>query len=106
MSSITKYTPEQRKRRAEATKKWRRANPDKVKAQPCNTREAANARLREWRKRQRDEEALKSSAPVLLCLLERLLDGVLRLPELPATLSLLDIEQARAAIAKAKGVTL
>ncbi len=32
----------------------------------------------------------------LLAMLERLLDGVLRLPEIPATLCALDIEHARA----------
>ena len=46
---------------------------------------------------------LIAAAPDLLCMLERVLDGVLRLPEIPRTLCSLDIEQARKAIAKAKG---
>ena len=48
-------------------------------------------------------DALIAAAPELLAMLERVLDGVLRLPELPGTLCPLDIEQALAAIAKAKG---
>lgn len=47
---------------------------------------------------------LIAAAPEVTAMLERLLDGILRLPEIPATLSPLDIEHARAAIAKAKGV--
>jgi hypothetical protein len=46
---------------------------------------------------------LIAAAPELLAMLERVLDGVLRLTELPGTLCPLDIEQALAAIAKAKG---
>lgn len=46
---------------------------------------------------------LIASAPELLVMLERVLDGVLRLPELPGTLCPLDIEQALAAIIKATG---
>ena len=46
---------------------------------------------------------LIAAAPDLLCMLERVLDGILRLPEIPRTLCSLDIEQARKAIAKAKG---
>ena len=46
---------------------------------------------------------LIAAAPELLAMLARILDGVLRLPELPATLCALDVEQARAAIAAAKG---
>lgn len=45
---------------------------------------------------------LIASAPDLLCMLERILDGVLRLPEMPHTLCALDLEQARQAIARAK----
>ena len=47
---------------------------------------------------------LIAAAPDLLAMLERVLDGVLRLPELPSTLCPLDIEQSRAAINKAKGI--
>ena len=43
---------------------------------------------------------LMTAAPELRTMLERLLDGVLRLPELPPTVSLLDIEQCQNAIAK------
>lgn len=46
---------------------------------------------------------LVAAAPDLLCMLERVLDGVLRLPEIPRTLCSLDIEQVREVIAKAKG---
>ena len=46
---------------------------------------------------------LIAAAPELLAMLERVLDGVLRLPELPGTLCPLDIEQALAAITKATG---
>lgn len=56
--------------------------------QPVTRNFAANARL-------------IAAAPELRCMLQRLLDGVLMLPELPRTLCALDIEQARAAIAKA-----
>lgn len=43
---------------------------------------------------------LIAASPELRTMLERLLDGVLRLPELPPTVSLLDIEQCQNAIAK------
>jgi hypothetical protein len=46
---------------------------------------------------------LIAAAPELLCMLQRILDGVLRLPALPDTLCPLDVEQARAAIARATG---
>lgn len=61
--------------------------------------------LPKWDKEHTDEQTanarLIASAPGLRCMLQRLLDGVLMLPELPRTLCALDIEQARAAIAKA-----
>lgn len=41
------------------------------------------------------------AAPELLVMLQRLLDGVLRLPELPPTIAPLDIEQSLKAINKA-----
>lgn len=44
-----------------------------------------------------------AASPNTLCMLQRLLDCVLRLPELPATMCQLDVEQAREAIAKATG---
>ena len=52
------------------------------------------------------EDKLADAAPELLSMLSRLLDGVLRLPDLPATICNLDIEQARTAIAKAEVVAL
>lgn len=47
--------------------------------------------------------ALIAAAPDLYAMLARMLDSVLRLPDRPNTISLLDLEQARAAIAKAEG---
>lgn len=44
-----------------------------------------------------------AAAPELLTMLQRILDGVLCLPELPPTLCQLDIEQAMLAIQKATG---
>lgn len=57
---------------------------------------------RKWEDEEDEANArLIAAAPELLCMLQRLLDGVLMLPDLPRTLCALDIEQARAAIAKA-----
>lgn len=49
---------------------------------------------------------LMTAAPELLTMLQRILDGVLRLPELPSTISQLDVEQALKAIIKAIGPSL
>ena len=61
------------------------------------------ARIPNYDDRATANARLIAAAPELLAMLERVLDGVLRLPELPGTLCPLDIEQALAAIAKAKG---
>lgn len=61
-------------------------------------------RFDHWKGRAEAEQdanvRLIKAAPELRTMLERLLDGVLRLPELPPTVSLLDIEQCQKAIAK------
>lgn len=44
-----------------------------------------------------------NAAPELFTMLSRMLDSVLRLPELPATFSQLDIEQCRKALDNAVG---
>ncbi len=47
---------------------------------------------------------LMAASPHLLVMLQRILDGVIRLPELPKTLSQLDVEQALKAIKSATGI--